>query len=301
MDRSIKRLDRLTGILIRLQTGSLVSAKQLAEDFGTCVRTIYRDIRSLEAAGVPIGADPGKGFYIVEGYRLPPVSLSKEEAGALLLALKLAEQQTGSDMAPLLRTAQAKICAVLAKDVKLHVASIDPKITVCTSFGQPCQERFSMQTIQEALSRNRLLEIRYSPNPACEPTHRIIEPLYLGFFENSWHLLAYCRLREAYRDFRLDRIQSLRILSDSITRNHPPIAEILMNAVDRKNLEYVRVRLKKDAGCERLKSHFPSGSIEETDLGGGTVELRIPTDSADVLNDWLKRFCSGIEFPINGQ
>ena len=296
MDRSIKRLDRLTGILIRLQSRAFVSAKELASDFHTCVRTIYRDIRSLEAAGVPVGANPGKGYFLVEGYRLPPVALTKDEAGALLLALKFAEQQIGSDLTPLLRTLQAKICAVMTKDVKLHVDSVDSKITICSSPGSSGSGTSYLLAVQEALSQNLLLEIQYSPNPTDEPTLRIIEPLYLGFFEGSWHVFSYCRLRNAYRDFRLDRIRSLRILSDPITRKHPAISEILAEAAGRDDLLYVRVRLKKDAGCELLKSRFPAGSIEETDLDDMYAELRIPTDSTDVLKDWLKRFCSGVEF-----
>lgn len=291
MAHSIQRLDRLTAILLQLQTNRFVSAKRLSERFQVCVRTVYRDIRSLEAAGFPIGADPGKGFYLVEGFHLPPISLDAEEAGALLIALKLAEQSIDDKTLLRLQTAREKIQAVLSSDVRSYLSRIDARITVCARARPPVTAAEPMQSIQHALSQNLLLEIQYGESYAP----RVIEPLYLGFFEEHWHLLAFCRLRNAYRDFRVDRIRSIRPREEHISRTHPSILEILQEKAAQKELHRMRVRIKRGSGYSKIKSLCLPGSILETDLDDGFVELTLHTDSIPVIKSWLGRYCSEFE------
>ncbi|HEY8512458.1 MAG TPA: HTH domain-containing protein, partial [Cyclobacteriaceae bacterium] len=85
----MNRIDRLTAILIHLQSKRLVKAEELASRFDISLRTVYRDVKALMEAGVPIGSEAGVGYFIVDGYHLPPVMFSQEEAGAMLLAGKL--------------------------------------------------------------------------------------------------------------------------------------------------------------------------------------------------------------------
>ncbi len=80
----MNRIDRLSAILIQLQSKQVVKAQEVADRFGISLRTVYRDIKSLEEAGIPIGAEAGKGYFIMDGYHLPPVMFTKEEASALL-------------------------------------------------------------------------------------------------------------------------------------------------------------------------------------------------------------------------
>lgn len=88
----MNRIDRLSAILIQLQSKKIVRAQEIADRFEISLRTVYRDIRALEEAGVPIGAEAGIGYFLMEGYNLPPVRFSKEEAGSILMATKLAEK-----------------------------------------------------------------------------------------------------------------------------------------------------------------------------------------------------------------
>ena len=88
-DNDTKRLSRLTAILTQLQTKRLLTSTILAEKFNVSVRTIYRDIRALEQAGVPILTDEGKGYYLMEGYKIPPVMFTEKQANALILAEQL--------------------------------------------------------------------------------------------------------------------------------------------------------------------------------------------------------------------
>src|SRR5690606_12965441 len=90
----MNRIDRLTAILVQLQSKKVVTAQEIANRFEISLRTVYRDVRALEDAGVPIGAEAGKGYFIMEGYHLPPVMFTQQEANALVLGAKLIEGQT---------------------------------------------------------------------------------------------------------------------------------------------------------------------------------------------------------------
>ena len=85
-ENETSRLSRLTAILLQLQSGRLVTAVALAARFNVSVRTIYRDIRALEQSGVPVITEEGKGYLLMEGYRIPPVTFSEREANALITA-----------------------------------------------------------------------------------------------------------------------------------------------------------------------------------------------------------------------
>lgn len=88
-DKDTKRLSRLTAILTQLQTKRLLTANELAEKFSISKRTVYRDIKALEQADVPILTEDGKGYTLMEGYRIPPVMFTESEANALITAEKL--------------------------------------------------------------------------------------------------------------------------------------------------------------------------------------------------------------------
>ena len=109
----MNRIDRVTAILIHLQSRRVVKAQEIAERFGISLRTVYRDIRTLEAAGIPLLGEAGVGYSIMEGYRLPPVMFTKEEATAFLTAEKLIEKLTDTSTEESYKSAMYKIKAVL--------------------------------------------------------------------------------------------------------------------------------------------------------------------------------------------
>jgi predicted DNA-binding transcriptional regulator YafY len=109
----MNRIDRLTAILIQLQSKRIVKAEEIAERFEISLRTVYRDVKSLMEGGVPIGSEAGKGYFIVDGYHLPPVMFNQEEASALLLAGKLVERMTDHSVRKAFESALLKIKSVL--------------------------------------------------------------------------------------------------------------------------------------------------------------------------------------------
>ncbi|MDM1401765.1 YafY family transcriptional regulator [Myroides marinus] len=208
----IKRVSRLTAILTQLQTQRLLTATYLAEKFNVSVRTIYRDMRALEESGIPIIAEEGKGYSLMEGYRIPPVMFTEAQANALIIAEQLVLKNKDASLIKDYTEAVDIIKAVLKYSIKDKVNLLSDR----TRFDQNVnRERNSnnLSDLQFALTNFNLVKIDYT-NEQEKTTTRYIEPFALLSTEN-WLLVAYCRLREEFRYFRLDRINKLEILSEN--------------------------------------------------------------------------------------
>ena len=210
-DHEQTRLSRLTAILTQLQTRRLLTASGLANKFGVSMRTIYRDIKTLEQAGVPVLTEEGKGYTIMEGYRLPPVMLTETEANALITAEQLVLTNKDASFVAAYSDAIHKIKAILHHHTKDKANLLSNRIV----FRQnPANDRTSnyLSALQLALTNYKLTKIDYRSSITNETTQRIIEPFALYSTQENWLLIAFCRLRKEYRSFRLDSIQQLQIL-----------------------------------------------------------------------------------------
>ncbi len=199
----MKRLHRLTAILVKLQSKKIVQAAELADKFDVSLRTIYRDMQALTDAGVPIGAEAGTGYFLVEGYSLPPVMFTEKEANALLTASKIIETNNDESLISEYRDAIDKVIAVLRTTQKKKLEILEQRIF--TYSRRAIHPSNSLSIIQQAITDLRVLEIQYT-NVTKEHSKRLIEPLGVYFTNNTWILIAYCRLRQDYREFRTDRI-----------------------------------------------------------------------------------------------
>jgi predicted DNA-binding transcriptional regulator YafY len=210
-----KRISRLTAIVTQLQTKRLVTAPELAAKFSVSVRTIYRDIRALEDAGIPIYVDEGKGYSLMEHYRLPPVMFTESEANALIIAEQLVLNNKDSSLIKDYSEAIDKIKSVLTLNIK-------DKANLLTDRTQSKQieniERTSnnLSILQFALTNFLLTKIEYA-NEANQTTDRTIEPFALLSARSNWLLVAWCLLRQEFRYFRLDRIKKIEVLSEMFT------------------------------------------------------------------------------------
>ena len=212
-ENDTKRLSRLTAILTQLQTKRLLTATELADKFSVSIRTIYRDIRALEQAGVPIVAEDGKGYTLMEGYRVPPVMFTEAQANALITAEQLVLKNKDTSFIKDYKEAIDKIKAVLKYNVKDKANLLSERLQFRQNNNNEKTSNY-LSDLQFALTNFRLTEIKYT-NEAQENTSRTIEPFALYSTQENWLLIAFCQLRKEYRAFRLDRIKQLRILNDT--------------------------------------------------------------------------------------
>lgn len=211
-DNDTSRLSRLTAILTRLQTKRLLTATELADKFSVSVRTIYRDIKALEQAGVPILTEEGRGYTLMEGYRVPPVMFTESQANALIIAEQLVLKNKDASFVKDYTEAIDKIKAVLGHTIKDKANLLAER----TRFRQNTNSEKSssnLSDLQFALTNFRVAQIDYA-DEAGKATKRFIEPFALVSTQENWLLIAWCRLRGEFRFFRLDRIKKLHILEE---------------------------------------------------------------------------------------
>jgi predicted DNA-binding transcriptional regulator YafY len=289
----MNRIDRLTAILIHLQTKKVVKAEEIADRFEMSLRTVYRDVRALMEAGVPIGSEGGKGYFIVDGYHLPPVMFNQEEASSIVLAGKLVEKMTDESVRKAFQSALMKIKSVLDDTEKDHLETLESFVEV-----QPPRmpegefpNRF-LTDIQKALVHKDVLQMEYHSTTE-ELTEREVEPIGMFYYSAGWHLIAWCRMRNGYRDFRADRIKDL--VNTGVQ-------------FDRRNLmslhEYLKSFMQSHQGLEEVSIIFEKGrfkkrnymysSVLEEDLGD-RVRVTFLADSLSWLSKWLLSYGRSVE------
>jgi predicted DNA-binding transcriptional regulator YafY len=213
-NNNTKRLPRLTSILTLLQTKKIVTAGELATKFSVSSRTIYRDIKALEQAGVPVLVEEGKGFCLMEGYRIPPVMFTESEANALITAEQLILKNKDSSFVKEYTQAINKIKEVLRTHTKEKANLLSERIVFRNNPENSSTSNY-LVTLQLALTNYNLVKIKYHSTDTNQTTERIIEPFAIYSTQENWLLIAFCRLRKDFRAFRLDRIQSLNVLTDT--------------------------------------------------------------------------------------
>lgn len=206
----IKRLSRLVAILTQLQTQRLTTAAELSEKFGVSNRTIYRDIRALEASGVPVITEEGKGYSLREGYRLPPVMFSEREANALITAEQLIQKNKDRSFTETYSEAIAKVKAVLRTSVKDKANLLSQRVQFRNNLHNETSSAY-LSELQMALTGYRLTQLNYQSLEQGQKTQRTVEPFALYSTQENWILIAWCRLRNDFRSFRLDCIQDLQV------------------------------------------------------------------------------------------
>jgi predicted DNA-binding transcriptional regulator YafY len=208
-DNDTKRLSRLVAILTHLQARRIVTSTKLAAKFGVSTRTIYRDLKALEQAGVPILSEDGKGYTLMEGYKMPPIMFTEGEANALIIAEQLVLKNRDSSLIKDYGVAIEKIKAVLRQNEKekANLLSLRTQFAKLDNF----EIRSSiLSSLQSALTNFYLVKFSYI-NAQNMDSNRTVEPFALLNISEGWLLVAFCRLRKEFRYFRLDRIQQLQI------------------------------------------------------------------------------------------
>ena len=295
IDTEITRLSRLVALLTLLQTKRLLTAAELAKRFSVSTRTIYRDIRTLESAGIPVVTQEGKGFAMLDGYRLPPVMFTREEAIALLTAEKLAAQLTDAGTARLSGAAMNKLRAAMRHSDRDHLETLAPHIQVMPA--QPSHTD-AYQQLVTAVTARRVVHLSYFSADAVVPVSREIEPIGL-YLSHSWHVVAYCRLRQAFRNFRLDRIQHMRLSEETFAARPETLQQYWADEAKRRSKEKVVIHFKASEILPALVQHLHDTKLQygwthEEPVEDGILEMHFLIGSMPYLASWLLPFAGAV-------
>jgi predicted DNA-binding transcriptional regulator YafY len=293
----MNRIDRLHAILTHLQSKKLVKAQEIADRFNISLRTVYRDVKALEESGVPVIGEAGSGYSIMEGYRLPPLMFTQEEAAALLLAGKLAAHQTDASVHKQLDEAMMKIKAVLRTADKEEMNELSSRIEIINTFQQKPEEHVQHLTaLQKAIAGNKVLFIRYeSSYSKTELTERLIEPIGLLYYSNAWHLIAWCRLRNDYRDFKVNRISRLQLKEEVFNNSHHKSLQQYLETV-RRNYELTEAVIKVDTDILKYMdtNKYYYGFVRQEQQGTVT-QMHFLISHPEPFARWLLMFTNSVE------
>jgi predicted DNA-binding transcriptional regulator YafY len=206
------RISRLTAIVTQLQSKKIITATYLAEKFNVSVRTIYRDIRTLEASGIPIVTEEGKGYSLMHGYQLPPVMFTEDEANALITAQQIIIRNKDASFVENYGNAITKIKSVLRFSQKEKIDFLEERIYFRENEKNEKSSDYLMK-IQSGITDFKLLDIEYC-SLENNISKRTIEPFAIYSTNGNWLLIAFCRLRQEFRVFRIDCIQKLNLLEE---------------------------------------------------------------------------------------
>ena len=291
----MNRIDRLHAILTHLQSKKKVTAQEMADRFNISLRTVYRDVKALDESGVPVIGEAGTGYTIMEGYRLPPVMFTQEEASALLLGAKLAEQFTDGSVKRHFHAALFKIKAVLRSSDKEYVESLTEHIEIVSRYTPDSDSpQQYLSILQQAIVHKRLVNLHYRSNQKEEVTRRKIEPIGLLHYGNAWHLIGWCHLRNDYRDFRLSRMLGV-VLEDAFfdPSAHPSIKEYIAQIQMGTDLQEAIVLFEKRAVKFLNEQKYLHGFVSEEEKGE-CVRMKFLTAHMDYFSRWLLLFSAGV-------
>ena len=184
-----------------------VSGKQLAEKLHISLRTLYRDIATLQAQGASIVGEPGLGYVLRPGFILPPLMFSEEEIEALVLGSRWVARRADKKLQLAATHALAKISAVLTDELR-HQLDISGLLIGPTKTASAKDTNEDEALIRHAIRKEYKLQMTYV-DVKNDPSERLIWPIALGFFEEMHVIVAWCELREDFRHFRTDRIVKL--------------------------------------------------------------------------------------------
>jgi len=269
------KIERLLAIIVLLLNRRRITARELAERFEVSVRTIYRDIATLNGAGIPVIASQGfeGGFTIPEGYGLSRQLLSVRDLEALVATLR------GVNLAMVNRDLQRIIETLdnlLLKGDEIRVPSSTPNLVVdITPWGPTLTSEETIRAVQRAVDNALVLEFAYTDITGRE-SRRTVEPHTLVFKGYAWYVIAYCRLREDFRLFRLSRISGPSLCREPFLRREVGDLQRFFNFDCGPTMPVtLRCSLRVRG---RVEDFFPGAEFRQDDTGWFIAHLDLPED-----------------------
>lgn len=288
----MNKTERQLAITLELQRSKVLRAEDLAAQFETSVRTIYRDIQALSEAGVPIVGAPGQGYSLMDGYFLPPVGFTAEEAVALIMGTDFIEQRLDSFYGSVAKTSRRKIEAILPEPVRFESTRVRETMRLLQA-REPVtglKEKDYLGEARRAILERRKLSFTYQKtmpeSDGNRKSRREVAPYGLMFIQGNWILIARCDLRQDIRHFRLSRMTELSILEEPFLV--PPGFDLsrYRQKDDRNLLVLVRVNPGIADRILETGNFYMESTEERTDGLFFTFRVRHPEELLPYVLSW---------------
>jgi predicted DNA-binding transcriptional regulator YafY len=214
---SVNRVDRLFAIVLILQQQKLISGQTIAQRFEIGIRTVYRDIAALIDSGVPVVTVPGRGYELMSGYTLPPLAFRPDEAVGVFMGMQLLLAHTTGQTAKHTQQALERLTAAMPSETRAYAQVLTNGIRFLGPQHPFDLEQPHLREVSRSIQKRLVLRLQYQASQASEAIMRDLEPRELSYHQGAWFVRGFCRLRQAERAFRLDRIQSAHALIETFS------------------------------------------------------------------------------------
>jgi Predicted transcriptional regulator len=286
----MNRIDRLSAVLVMLQSSLSVKPKQIAKRFDISIRTVYRDIRALEETGIPIAGDSRTGYCLVEGFKLPPMMFTQEEAFAFLAAEKLVDKFTGLGLLENYKSGVDKIRAVMRLSEKVSLDIISDKIGML-DFNAPSMSDVQnwLQMLMASITKQCKVEITYHLQNKNKRSIRVVDPIGIFFSMTNWYMIGFCNQRNDYRTFKINRIEQIKETESPIRTKHPPLDSFLKELKEHTKLQEIVIEVSRENLSIINDSKYYQGLVSEVNKTE-IIELHFMTFSLEHFARWYMSY-----------
>ncbi len=292
-ERRKNRTERLFELILLLQSGPSRTSRELAEYFGVSRRTIFRDLRVLSESGVPLAYAEESGYEILEGYQLPPLMLTAREASTLLIGTEFMKLQSDPGLKKEADHVELKIVSILPPETRRYIDDLKERIVLDPYWLQATalegEEESRWHELSRAVTDRRTVTMEYFVPSRDEITQRTVDPLGLIYYTDHWNLIAFDHLRKEVRNFRLDRIESMRVAT--LQRFVPPEGFNLqeyIRGLGASEQQTVEIFFDREVAGNARRT-VPALIQGEEEVEGGVV-VRFGFENVPYLAQWLLRF-----------
>lgn len=275
------RLERLLSIVFLLLNRDKLTAPELAKKYQVSERTIYRDIKTINEAGIPIISHTGHegGFSILADYRIDKQVLTIKEMKAIVNALKGVNASLQNYE---IDNIIEKICDLMPRNGASEKVIHDSDIAIdLVPWGMTKRYQKSLKSINTAIENRTIITFQYTAMDG-KSTERSVEPMTMMFKGYTWYLFGYCRLRKDYRVFRINRLKNLQITQHGFTRKQKSYQEYL-NWNEKTSTVTLTLKFKKEIQSQ-IGDHFQDNQVNYDDEGNMIVTTTMPA------NNWVYGF-----------
>ena len=277
-------------ILKLQQSKERITVDKLADEFGVSRRTIFRDFNALSEIEVPVTWDEYSGYGVMDGYSVPPLMFNQKELATILVGLNFVKSQVDKQLVDDAKGVELKIKNVLPKELKTFMASLDNKTIVdpFLHFGHEKKEGGNWYILSSAISESRTVSFQYKSRGDSEFSNRTVDPYLLVFYRDHWNMIGFSHKREAIRNFVLDRMKNVGILSQHFETDRDINVEALIFGSNESGLEIV---LLVDKSADRaFKANLPTKIFKQNEENSEKIKVHFRFDNIDYLNEWLLQF-----------
>ena len=268
--------------------------QEFADYFGVSKRTIFRDFNALQEINVPITWDKYSGYGVMPGFKIPPLMFSSHELATIIVGLNFVKSQVDAQLVEDAKGVEVKIQNVLPEELKEFMASLQEKTVIdpYLKFGSEKKKGGNWYKISSAISQKKRLQFSYEPKSG-DRMIRKIDPYLLVFYQDHWNVIGYSHLRGDFRNFILDQVRDIEILSEEfIEKNKSSVKDLIF----RYNETSVKAEVMVDKGVyKRFKANLPANIFKESDTNTKKIKVAFEFDNLDYMNEWLLQFGKSVQ------